>query len=189
MYNIKHSFFLGGGIAIGSILRREIWLICATVYLRVTPSQIKWPSKTKYHELESTCGRNFYRTCQLNSCVEFIWIYPSVKIFFDTGPQRCTDDQFFYVIFIKRMYIKAKLKACIFRQKRSVHIRANMVYLKITKICFLRTVFFFLFFSTRRIRVQMAIFPGKFPRPRHASLACRDAWSAQPEGSAPQAKI
>ena len=30
--------------------------------------------------------------------------------FFDTEQKRCTDDRFFYVTFIERMYINAKLK-------------------------------------------------------------------------------
>ena len=43
---------------------------------------------------------------------------------------------FFYVIFIKKIYIRAKLKECIFRQRRSVYIRANPFHLKLQNFAF-----------------------------------------------------
>ena len=43
---------------------------------------------------------------------------------------------FFYVNFIKKMFIRAKVKECIFWKKRSVYIRAHLFYLKLQNFGF-----------------------------------------------------
>ena len=58
------------------------------------------------------------------------------KNFFWRRPEKMHWWSFFYVIFIERMYIQAKLKDCILRKNRSVHIRANGFHLKLQKIAF-----------------------------------------------------
>ena len=43
---------------------------------------------------------------------------------------------FFYAIFIKKMYVKEKLKECWLRQNQGVHIRANVFHSKLRKFAF-----------------------------------------------------
>ena len=61
---------------------------------------------------------------------------PVRKMFFWRHSEKMLWGSFFYVIFIKKMYIRAKLKECIFRQKRSVHIRENAFHLKLHNFAF-----------------------------------------------------
>ena len=83
---------------------------------------------------EFVMGFEVYRTCQLNvPALENKVDLPVRKMFFWRRAEKMHWWSFFYVNFIEKMYIRAKLKECI---KTKCTYQGKYISLKITKFCF-----------------------------------------------------